>query len=67
VFIVPDTSIFAEDLHLKSTSLRLLIEDGAAAGHQLVVPEVVIREIVNRYRERVEERREKLLNAAKSV
>jgi rRNA-processing protein FCF1 len=67
VLVVVDTCIFAEDYHLRTTLLRLLIEHCSTAGHQLVIPEVVVRELVNRYREGVEERRSKLLNAAKAV
>ena len=67
VLVVVDTCIFAEDYHLRTTLVRLLIEHCSTAGHQLVVPEVVVREVVNRYRERVEERRSKLLSAVEAV
>jgi len=67
VLVVVDTCIFAEDYHLRATLVRLLIEHCSTAGHQLVVPEVVVREVVNRYRESIEERRSKLLSAAMAV
>jgi len=53
MLVIPDTSVFEEDLLLRSVQWRLLLENAAAANLTIAVPQVVLAEVVNRFREKV--------------
>lgn len=65
--VVLDTSVIVEDYRLTSTTSRLLLESLNLAGCTLVVPEIVILETVNKFRESLDADAKKLSDTASKV
>jgi hypothetical protein len=61
VQVLLDTNIFYPDLRMQKTELRFLLDLSRQGYIRLLVPEVVIRETVNKYRERVVECERRLI------
>jgi len=49
--IVIDTNIFCEDYYLRGSNFRVLLDGLNSLPGTLLIPEVVVDEVVNRYRE----------------
>lgn len=54
--IVIDTNIFVQDFFLEKPSFQVLLEKASIVPATINVPEVVLEEIVNKYRERLEDK-----------
>jgi hypothetical protein len=54
MIIVPDTSSSGVDYHLNGLVWKLLLTNYKSAGHALIWPEVVVLELQNRFREKIE-------------
>lgn len=53
--VVLDSTVLVADLNRRSKPLETLVREALRQGYRLVVPEVVVREVVNHYRERLSE------------
>jgi len=53
--IVIDTNIFCEDYYLRGSNFRVLFDGLHSLPGTLLIPEVVVDEVVNRYREDLQE------------
>jgi hypothetical protein len=67
VIVVLDTSIIGADFGLDSISFRLLFDNHHLTGHRVAVPEIVIQETVNRFREKLSAEMGKLAAAAREL
>jgi predicted nucleic acid-binding protein len=67
MLVILDTNIIVADFRLAATSSRLLIENLKQAGHDLAVPEIVVQEAINKFREKLADDTNKMLALAQSV
>ena len=51
MIVIPDSNSLVADFRMKGTRWRLLLEKLEETGHSLIVPEIVIQETVNKFRE----------------
>lgn len=54
MYVVLDTSVLRDDWHLRRTAVRALLAASTRGDHRVVVPELVVAEFVNRFRERLQ-------------
>lgn len=64
VLIVLDATVLVADLVLRGSALRSTLAEATRAGHEIAIPEVVIRETVNRYAEMLSQSRSDLKRSA---
>ena len=64
MFVVLDSSVIISDFTLRSHAFRVFLESLAVIPARLCVPEIVLDEVLNKYREQTEQ---KLKEAGKSV
>ena len=65
--IVLDSSVIVGDYRFSTPTSRLLLENLRLVGHTLVIPEVVLREVVNKFQEQLAADVAKLRDTARSV
>ena len=65
--IIIDTNIFCQDYFLEKPHFRVLFEGASVIPATIHVPEVVIDELINRYREVLEESLLKFNNAVRAL
>lgn len=63
---VIDTNAIFGDFHLKSTLLRVVV-DAKRVGDEVAIPEVIVDEHVNHFRERITQHAQKVFNAWNSL
>lgn len=54
--VIIDSTVIFDDWHLNKVTSRLFLENIESVGHTLLVPEVVLLECINRFRETVSEK-----------
>src|SRR3990172_3063952 len=65
--IVIDTNIFCEDYYLRGSNFRVILDGLNSLPGMLMIPEVVVDEVVNRYREDLQELASKERETQKSL
>lgn len=53
--VILDTNIIFSDFHLKGAKIKNLCESVKSTGDSVHIPEVVVDESINKYREKIQE------------
>lgn len=67
MLVILDTNVIVGDFRLTAASSRLLIENLKQAGHELAVPELVVQEAVNKFREQLTDDAKSMVKLTHSV
>jgi len=67
VVVIIDTSIIGLDFNLEGLSFQLIFDNRHLTGHSVAVPEVVVQESVNQFRERLAAEMGKLAAATREA
>jgi hypothetical protein len=67
MIVVPDTCIINVDFHLASISFQLIFDNHHLTGYTVAVPEVVVQETVNHFREKVSEETSRIVSSTRTL